>query len=273
MRASAISGASAGSFVITLRTPSGSPASRSSSPMRSPADIGATSLGLSTTVLPAASAATTERVPRMTGAFHGENAATTPRGSRTARLRSPSCRVVSTSPRGAVIRAAASRSIVAARVTLNEAHNRVAPTSPAIRSAMSSRRCSIRSAALTKIARRVDRSAVAQLSNAAWAASTARLTSSTPAADTVAYICPVAGLMTGVVRPDCAPISLPSISSSRVMAMRAAPLPGRLLRRLDAGFVGPRGLTPCPRKTLGTTEPARAVVRRRPRGGQGPRGR
>ena len=44
--------------------------------------IGASSLGFITTVLPTASGMAMDRMPRISGAFHGEIAATTPRGIR-----------------------------------------------------------------------------------------------------------------------------------------------------------------------------------------------
>src|SRR5690606_2964008 len=63
-------------------TPAGRPASRHSSPSRT-ASNGVCSLGLSTTVLPAASAAPSFATIWCTGMFHGVIAPTTPRGTRT----------------------------------------------------------------------------------------------------------------------------------------------------------------------------------------------
>ena len=62
------------------RTPSGSPASRASSPMRS-ALSGVSSAGLSTTVLPAARAGAKPQPAMAMGKFQGTMTPTTPRGS------------------------------------------------------------------------------------------------------------------------------------------------------------------------------------------------
>jgi hypothetical protein len=48
----------------------------------SPHVIGASSLGFITTVLPTASGMAMDRMPRTSGAFHGEIAPTTPNGIR-----------------------------------------------------------------------------------------------------------------------------------------------------------------------------------------------
>ena len=82
IRAATTSPASARSLVTTLRTPGGSPASASTSARRSPHVIGASSLGFITTVLPTASGMAIDRIPRTSGAFHGEIAPTTPKGTR-----------------------------------------------------------------------------------------------------------------------------------------------------------------------------------------------
>ena len=63
----------------TLRTPGGSPASMASR-ASSVADFGVSSAGLSTTVLPQASAGATFQDSSISGKFHGEIAATTPAG-------------------------------------------------------------------------------------------------------------------------------------------------------------------------------------------------
>ena len=67
--------------VTTLTTPSGMPASASSSTMRS-TENDANSDGFSTTVQPAASAGASFCANSRNGAFHGRIAATTPIGSR-----------------------------------------------------------------------------------------------------------------------------------------------------------------------------------------------
>ena len=63
----------------TLSTPSGSPASSASAPRRA-AVSGLCSAGLSTTVLPNASAGATFQLACMAGKFHGAIATTTPAG-------------------------------------------------------------------------------------------------------------------------------------------------------------------------------------------------
>ena len=65
---------------ITVSTPSGSPASRASSPIRI-AVSGVISAGLSTTVLPAASAGANPQPAMGIGKFQGTMMPTTPRGS------------------------------------------------------------------------------------------------------------------------------------------------------------------------------------------------
>jgi len=61
-------------------TPSGTPASAISSPMRSAARL-ASSAGLSTIVQPVASTGAIFQMALLTGRFHGTIAATTPTGS------------------------------------------------------------------------------------------------------------------------------------------------------------------------------------------------
>ena len=67
--------------LTTATTPFGSPAS-SSIPATSRVDSGATSEGLTSTVLPAASDGATPRKSWLSGEFHGVMWATTPKGSR-----------------------------------------------------------------------------------------------------------------------------------------------------------------------------------------------
>ena len=72
----------------TLSTPSGRPASAASSASRSD-ESGACSAGLSTTLLPAASAGATFQTARSSGKFHGVTAPMTPSGSRVTSARLP----------------------------------------------------------------------------------------------------------------------------------------------------------------------------------------
>ncbi|GAA3310813.1 hypothetical protein GCM10020295_78880 [Streptomyces cinereospinus] len=81
---SAISAAPPGAWVTTFTVPGGKPASCRTSPISSPAVTGASSEGLTTTVLPAASGATTARHARTCAPFHGVKLATTPSGLRSA---------------------------------------------------------------------------------------------------------------------------------------------------------------------------------------------
>ena len=67
--------------VMTLKTPSGMPASATSSASSS-AVTGVWSLGLTTMVQPAASAGASFQVSSSSGEFHGTIAATTPTGTR-----------------------------------------------------------------------------------------------------------------------------------------------------------------------------------------------
>ncbi len=68
--------------MTTFTTPAGKPASTISSASSS-VDVGVTSDGLTTTVLPAASAGKSFHPSSPSGVFHGVIAATTPIGSRT----------------------------------------------------------------------------------------------------------------------------------------------------------------------------------------------
>ena len=72
--------------VTTLSTPSGTPASASTSAKTSPPVTGVSSEGFSTTALPAAKAKAMPREDSSKGKFQGEMAATTPSGRRTAML-------------------------------------------------------------------------------------------------------------------------------------------------------------------------------------------
>ena len=79
---SPISPASPGACVTMFSTPAGSPASAKISPQSRPPAYGDHSDGFSTTVLPSASGAAIERAERISAAFHGAIAPTTPTGLR-----------------------------------------------------------------------------------------------------------------------------------------------------------------------------------------------
>ena len=78
----------------TLTTPSGMPASRHSSPRRS-AESGVSSAGLSTTVLPQASAGPSFQLAMLRGKFQGTMVPTTPSGSRKVMSTPPATGMVS----------------------------------------------------------------------------------------------------------------------------------------------------------------------------------
>ena len=65
-----------------FRTPAGRPASAKISPQIRPPTTGDSSEGFSTTVFPSTSGAAIERAERISAAFHGAIAATTPTGLR-----------------------------------------------------------------------------------------------------------------------------------------------------------------------------------------------
>ena len=77
---SPIGAASRGACVTMLSTPGGRPASSKISPQSRPPTHGDSSDGLSTTVLPNTSGAAIERAERISAAFHGAIAPTTPTG-------------------------------------------------------------------------------------------------------------------------------------------------------------------------------------------------
>src|SRR5206468_10478119 len=79
---SPIGPAAPGAWVTILSTPSGSPASEKISAQISPPVTGDHSDGFSTTVFPSASGAEIERAERISAAFQGAIAPTTPTGRR-----------------------------------------------------------------------------------------------------------------------------------------------------------------------------------------------
>ena len=116
---------------MTLMTPFGSPASASAWPI-SRCVPGHISEAFSTTVLPQASGMATARVPRMTGAFHGAMPTQTPAAWRIPMASVPGLSDGMTSPVICVVIAAASRSMLAASITLKPAQGAVAPVSSII---------------------------------------------------------------------------------------------------------------------------------------------
>jgi hypothetical protein len=204
--------ASAGALVTTLTTPVGRPASRRISPIRRwvPGQI---SDALSTTVLPQASGRATARTPRITGAFQGAMPTTTPAACRTAMAMQPGLSDGITSPVIWVVMAAASRSMLAASLTLNPAHPAVAPVSVIISSVNSATRWSMRPAALARYARRALGPSSDQAGKASRAASQAASASATVAAAARLATSPVIGLRRSKVRPSLASLSRSLISN------------------------------------------------------------
>ncbi len=98
---SPISTACSRACVTMFSTPGGRPASSKISPQSRPPTSGDSSDGLSTTVLPSASGAAIERADRISAAFHGAIAATTPTGWRRPIAKVPGLSDGSTSPTGA----------------------------------------------------------------------------------------------------------------------------------------------------------------------------
>src|SRR5262245_11695090 len=103
---SPIGPASPGPCVTMLRTPAGRPASAKISPQRRPPTYGESSDGLSTTVLPSAIGAAIDLAERISAAFQGAIAPTTPTGRLIPMANTPLSEGI-TSPIGAYGRAAA----------------------------------------------------------------------------------------------------------------------------------------------------------------------
>ena len=100
MKASATCAASPGAWVTTLITPGGKPASSRISAWSRPADMGASSDGLITTVLPKARGRMIVRQARLKAPFQGVKPATTPRGLRVTMAKRPGTSLRITSPWG-----------------------------------------------------------------------------------------------------------------------------------------------------------------------------
>ena len=173
-------------------TPAGSPASAKISPQSRPPVNGDHSDGFSTTLLPSASGAAIDRAERISAAFHGASAATTPTG-----LRIPIANVPVSDgmiwPSGAYASAAACRNRFGTNMHWNIPKPKLAPVSRASSETTSSVRASSRSAALRKIRCRSAGGVCDQAGNAAAAASIARFASSAQPAGAVATTSPVNG--------------------------------------------------------------------------------
>src|SRR5947208_3672021 len=133
-------------------TPSGRPASANTSPHSRPPTTGDHSDGFRTTVLPSASGAAIERADRMSAAFQGAIAPTTPTGLRTPSANVPGWSEGMTSPIGWYGVAAACRNSPGTKLIWNIPKPNVQPVSRASSPTTSSRRCASRSAAMREIA-------------------------------------------------------------------------------------------------------------------------
>ncbi len=206
---SPIGPASPGACVTMFSTPSGRPASAKIWPQISPPTTGDSSDGFSTTVFPSASGAAIERADRISAAFHGAIAATTPTGLRMPMASVPGWSEGRIWPSGEYAAAAAWRSSPGTKLIWNMAKPKVAPVSRASSATTSSRRDSRTSAALRKIAWRCAGRLCDHSGNAAAAASIARTASSRPPAGTSATTSPVKGSRSSNVPPPEASVQAP----------------------------------------------------------------
>src|SRR3977135_1407396 len=106
-------------------TPAGNPASSATSASMTPAETGANSDGLTTTVFPAATGEMTARQDRTLAPFHGVKLATTPSGRRTPIECVPGKLDSSTSPLGRNTQPATCWSVAPPRACWNVATQQV----------------------------------------------------------------------------------------------------------------------------------------------------
>src|SRR5580765_2929913 len=180
-------------------TPAGNPASSATSASMTPAEIGANSDGLTTTVFPAATGEMTARQDKTLAPFHGVKLATTPSGRRTPIECVPGKLLARTSPLGTNTQPATCWRVAATRSCWNVANEIVEPVSRASTSAISlRRRLTISEAFRNK--RAFSLGAVADHpANAFDAASTATRASAREPAATRANGCPLYGSCTSNV--------------------------------------------------------------------------
>ena len=145
---SPIGTASPGPWVTMLSTPGGRPAASKISPQIRPPTIGEFSEGLSTTVLPSTSGAAMERAERISAAFQGAMAPTTPTGLRMPIANAPGMSEGRISPVGAYALPAAWRKSPGTKCIWNMPKPKLAPVSRASSPTISSMRLSRMSAAL-----------------------------------------------------------------------------------------------------------------------------
>src|SRR6185312_11119607 len=258
--ASTTSGASLASWVMTLMTPLGRPASTSTWPINRcvPGHI---SEALNTTVLPQAMAMATARVPRITGAFHGAMPTQTPTGWRTAMARVPGLSDGMISPVIWVVSAPASRSMLAASMTLKPAHGPVAPVSSMTRRVNSSTLAAMMSAARVRMARRSPGPVWDQAGKAAAAHSMAASTSAARAAAARVAGLPVKGSMRVKLAPPTASRTSPPINNPiSMMVSSSSKAAGQSAARSEFQYLGiDRGLEAAVGGKVGAINPASAV--------------
>ncbi len=198
--------------ITRLKTAGGRPTASMTS-ARMSALSGATSLGLSTTVQPAASAGATFAAIWCSGKFHGVMAPTTPTGSRsTSELPICSANLTSWSSAGIDANVAIGMPTWTRRASL-----RGIPTSRAMRSAMSSARAPSPPAMAWSSSARRSTGVPAHPANAPYAAATARSTSSGTPAGTLPMTASVLGLTTSIVAVPAEATHRPSMySCSRI---------------------------------------------------------
>ena len=163
-------------------------------------------------MLPSTSGAAIERADRISAAFHGAIAPTTPTGRRRPIAKTPVSDGI-TSPIGEYASAAAWRNSPGTKCIWNIAKPNVEPVSRASSETTSSWRLSSTSAALRKTPWRTAGGVAAQAGAAAAAASTARCASARVPAATSATRSPLNGSRSSNVRPPSASAHSPPMKS------------------------------------------------------------
>ena len=185
----------------TLNTPSGRPAFFSNSAMNSEG-VGSVGLGFKMKVLPAAMATGNIHMGTMTGKLKGVMPATTPKGWRSVQLSMPVETWSVKSPLSSCGMPVANSTMSMPRETSPWASVNTLPCSAVIMWASSSL-CWFSSSRNLNITRARRRGGVsAQAGKAACAAATALATSALLAKATLPVTAPVAGLVTGWLRPE-----------------------------------------------------------------------
>ena len=182
----------------------------------------------STTVLPQASGTAMARTPRITGAFHGAIASTTPAACRTPIARLPGTSDGITSPLICVVSAAASSSMPAARCTLKPAHIAEPPVSAATAAAKAGALASSTCAAFISSDRRSPGPVADQAGKALAAASTAASASDTVAAGARVATVPSSGFKRSKVAPLRACVRPLSISIEMTFIAASVAVSGTL---------------------------------------------